>query len=232
MTGIYKITNLLNENAYIGLSVNIEKRWKDHTKRAFDPKSQEYNKTLYKAFRKYGLENFRFEVLEECQTEDLNEREKYWITYFNTYHGGYNETPGGDGVHDQKGEKHPNHSLTESDVIEIREMWASKTISARRMYLIWKDKIGKSGFKKIYTWQTWKDILPELNTEENRTWHRNNPDNYASRSFSKITEEQFLDIKTRYERGEDLKEIYKEYSDLYSSLESFRSSMYQRFKNS
>lgn len=222
--GIYKITNKINNNAYIGLSVNIEKRWKSHIERSKNYTNKEYDKVLYKAFRKYGIENFSFEILENCDYDSLKEREKYWISYYNTYEKGYNATPGGEQV-DMNGEKHPNHKLTEKDVIEIRKLWASKTLSTREMYYEYQNKIGKSGFKKIYTWQTWKKILPELNTEENREWHRNNGVSYSNpgqrNPKAKITDKDYNTIKSRYLNGESLKEIYQDYKEFYSTYNSF-----------
>lgn len=47
--------------------------------------------------RKYGIENFSFEIIEECKKEELNDKEKYWINYFNTFFNGYNLTTGGQG---------------------------------------------------------------------------------------------------------------------------------------
>ena len=83
--GIYKITNLLNDKSYIGQSINIEKRWKHEKQRAFNICSNEYNKLLSRAFRKYGLENFTWEILEQCNIPDLDSRESYWADYYNTY---------------------------------------------------------------------------------------------------------------------------------------------------
>lgn len=232
-TGIYKITNLINGNAYVGLSVNIEKRWKSHKERSMMPFDKEYDKVLYKAFRKYGLENFKFEILEECEYDQLKEREMYWIAYYDTYHHGYNATPGGDQV-DTHGEKHPRHKLTEQDVIEIRQTWASKTISTREMYYEYEHLIGKTGFKKIYTWQTWKNILPELNTEENRKWHRENVWSYANpgekNPTAKITDKQFEDIMQRSLNGETWRSIYNDYSHIYSSYDSFCNTNKKRIK--
>lgn len=91
MIGIYKITNLINGKMYIGKSNNIERRKREH-------KNMEGKSVIHDAIRKYGNENFSFEVVEECPLEKLNEREIYWIKYFNTFLGeGYNCTPGGDG---------------------------------------------------------------------------------------------------------------------------------------
>ena len=102
MIGIYKITNKINGKAYIGQSHNIEERWKQHKLRSFSLGYSEYNSCLHKAIRKYGLENFSFEVLEECEPEQLNEREIYWIDYYQTFSSnldkGYNQTAGGEGT--------------------------------------------------------------------------------------------------------------------------------------
>lgn len=100
MVGIYKITNIINHKSYIGKSENIEERFKEH-KIPYRWR-QHSNIILYKAFLKYGIENFLFEVIEECSPQQLNDREKYWIKYFHTYIGdesshGYNMTEGGDG---------------------------------------------------------------------------------------------------------------------------------------
>ena len=70
MKGIYKITNLINGNIYIGQSIDIENRFKTHKSRAFNENEREYEKPLYQAFRKYGLENFSFEIIEECEKEE------------------------------------------------------------------------------------------------------------------------------------------------------------------
>lgn len=92
MIGIYKITNRINGKIYIGQSINIKFRWKQHEQEA---KGERRNSLLYQAMRKYGLENFSFEVIEECSQENLNEREVYWIDYYNSFNEGYNMTPGG-----------------------------------------------------------------------------------------------------------------------------------------
>lgn len=95
MIGIYKITNLVNGLVYIGQSINIHKRWANHRSRAFSAKSREYNIPLYQDFRKYGLENFEFKVIEECLKEELNDKEQYWIEYYDSFFNGYNESVGG-----------------------------------------------------------------------------------------------------------------------------------------
>lgn len=98
MIGIYKITNKINNKSYIGQSINIEQRWKTHKTSPFNKNCVHYNCLFYKAIRKYGIDNFIFEVLEECEKNRLNEREIYWIAYYQTHNKkyGYNMTDGGD----------------------------------------------------------------------------------------------------------------------------------------
>ena len=234
MIGIYKITNKINGNAYIGLSVDIKRRWKTHFQRYKDSSNKEYEKVLYKAFRKYGIENFDFSVIEECSLEELRKKEKYWIAYFDTFHNGYNANEGGEDILPMPGEKHPNHKLTENDVIYIRELWASKTLSTREMYYEYQHIIGKSGFKKIYTWQTWKNILPELNTKENREWHKNNGKSYSNfgekNPNALLSDKEYNKIKIRYSNGESLKSIFNDYSSIYKNYQSFYVSMKQKLK--
>ena len=97
MTGyIYKITNLINQKAYIGKTVgSIEKRWKEHQRESQRERAE--NRPLYKALNKYGIDNFTIELVEEVDVKDLSKREIYWIGYYHTYEDGYNATLGGDG---------------------------------------------------------------------------------------------------------------------------------------
>lgn len=97
MAYIYKITNQTNGKVYVGKTLtSIETRWKEHIR---DAKKEELShRPLYSAIRKYGVENFIIEQLEECTVENVNERECFWIESLNTYKYGYNATRGGDGT--------------------------------------------------------------------------------------------------------------------------------------
>lgn len=92
--GIYKITNRENEKCYIGQSVNIADRWKSHIKCGLGIDASSTNK-LYNEMQKYGVWNFTFELLEECNKADLNEREKFWISMYQADKFGLNSTRGG-----------------------------------------------------------------------------------------------------------------------------------------
>ena len=93
---IYKIVNDVNNKVYIGkTSDTIEARFKGH---CYDStRGQIKNRPLYKAFNKYRIEHFSIHLIEECDSSKENEREAYWISYYDSYRNGYNATLGGDG---------------------------------------------------------------------------------------------------------------------------------------
>ena len=140
MVGIYKITNLINGKCYIGQSINIEKRWKDHQIVATNPNDNGYNYPLYKAIRKYGQENFSWEVIEECDQNLLDEREVFWISYYDSYNNGYNQTLGGNNI--------PSEArwskLSKDQVKEIKEKLLTQKYTLERLskeYQVHKDTI-------------------------------------------------------------------------------------------
>ncbi len=94
MAYIYRIVNDINDKIYIGKTqFSIEKRFRQHCK---DSQRQQCNKRpLYNAMRKYGIQHFSIELIEE--TNNPEEREKFWIEQYNSYKNGYNATIGGDG---------------------------------------------------------------------------------------------------------------------------------------
>lgn len=97
---IYKIINDINGKIYIGKTeqFNPNHRWKEHLREYKKERCEK--RPIYEAMKKYGVEHFHFEVIEE--TDNSEEREKYWINELRTYIGfddcnGYNATLGGDG---------------------------------------------------------------------------------------------------------------------------------------
>ena len=95
MVGIYKIRNKINNKVYIGQSVKIEERWKSHILSSRQEKITNNSQIIHKAINKYGVENFEFSILEECDEASLDEREIYWISVYDSYYNGYNCTKGG-----------------------------------------------------------------------------------------------------------------------------------------
>ena len=93
-TGIYKITNILSKECYIGQSVDVRKRWIDHCKAGIGAVEVSASNKLYAAFRETGLENFTFELLEECERSELNDKERYYINLYSSDTLGYNSNAG------------------------------------------------------------------------------------------------------------------------------------------
>ena len=109
MAHIYKITNIINDNQYVGKTERKpEDRWREHLYHA----KTDGPMVISKAIRKHGEKNFKFEVIEECSTAEMNSKEIYWIDYYDTYHNGYNSSLGGDGaglgVKRERGAVHPS----------------------------------------------------------------------------------------------------------------------------
>lgn len=88
--GIYKFTSKTTGLSYIGKSIDIERRYREH-------RTKDDGYTFHNARKEHGWEDFEFEILEICNPEELNQKEQYWIAFYNSYHNGYNETPGGEG---------------------------------------------------------------------------------------------------------------------------------------
>lgn len=184
-----------------------------------NPTRLEYNNQIHTAMREFGRENFYLEILEECEKELLNEREKYWIQYFNSYKDGYNGTEGGDFLNsDTSGEKNGRALLSEEDVYYIRECY-NNHIPFREVYALYKDKISKRGLQKVWYFETWQKIHPEYHTDENRHWHNHNAKANSSevaannkRHFSK---EQVLEMREKYTQGMSVQEIW---STMYPNL--------------
>lgn len=88
ITGIYKITEIESQRCYVGQAVDVAQRWKQHIRRGVGADPPTRNK-LYPAMMELGVENFTFELIEECSQEKLNEREDYWQDYFQAKEFGY-----------------------------------------------------------------------------------------------------------------------------------------------
>ena len=87
-SGIYIITNTINDKVYVGQAQDLYIRTKHHI-------SDERNPLLKKAFKKYGLDKFTINVLEKCEIEKLDDREQYWMDYYEVTNRdkGYNICP-------------------------------------------------------------------------------------------------------------------------------------------
>lgn len=91
--GIYKITNKINNKVYIGQSVHVERRINEHKNLLRNNKH--HNQHLQHSYNKYGKKNFIFNIICECEANELNEKEIFYIKKYNSFLDGYNLTPGG-----------------------------------------------------------------------------------------------------------------------------------------
>lgn len=205
MIGIYKYTNLINGKIYIGLSNDIQRRRHEHQNLA----NSGDDAAIHKAIRKYGIENFSFEILETFDREDrelLGEREKYWISYYNSYENGYNNTTGGDITQGRS-------KLTEQDVIDIRTRYKNLE-RCMIVYQDYKDRINKTGFNKVWKGETWKSIMPEIYTPERIAYHKTHTGNSGSyNGRAKISDDDVRNIRLRVRDNEPIIQIYEDYKE-------------------
>lgn len=120
MTGyIYIITNDINNKVYIGQTVTtLRNRWNQHVS-----KSKRSNSYFYKAVREIGIEHFKMNLLEQCNADELNDKERYYISKYDSYNNGYNSTLGGFGTH--------KYELDEDSVIEMYKTLGIESISKK-----------------------------------------------------------------------------------------------------
>lgn len=161
MTGIYKITNKKDGKIYIGQSTDISRRIAEHKKARFQ--------TIDNYINCLGVENFDFEVLEECPVDRLGDRERFYIEKYQSKEYGYNLQTGGKS--DSSGEGNGRAKLREEDIIFIRKAYAEH-FSAKEVYeKYFEHKISKSNFQAIWQGKTWPTIMPEVYTQENKQFY-------------------------------------------------------------
>ena len=157
---IYKVTNDINDLVYIGQTMYLlENRWEWHINKSNNIKD---NCKFHKALRELGYEHFKIEEIERVSTTILDEREIYWIKYYNSYFNGYNSTLGGNG-----GKKLPIY--TDKHAIDrIIDLYVNKHISTNKIALEYKiDKATVARILKINNIQL-RDRFQFQPTEETK----------------------------------------------------------------
>lgn len=156
---------------YIGFTIQeSERRFSDHLSASYNPNHKDYNQAIHRAIRKYGIENFKIDILENNldTVQQCKEREQYWIKYYNTYENRehYNETPGGDmpgynTIH--IGEEHGMAIMTEEQVKYCRQCYKEGKRS-RDIYneLFQNSEMSYSGFLRMWHGKNWKHVMPEV----------------------------------------------------------------------
>lgn len=154
MIGIYCWTNQINNKKYVGQSTDIMKRKMAHLA------SVNYTDSLLiRAFKKYGIQNFTFEILEIVEIEELNDKERFYIEKLESYYTsgkGYNMTRGGQDS--LNGESNPNSSLTDEEVLEIRTRIFIKKEGTKEVYQDFKEKISYDRFWSALHGESFKNV--------------------------------------------------------------------------
>lgn len=207
---IYQITNLINGKIYIGQTNNIQKRWANHRCNN-DP-----NMVIARALRKYGVDNFKFEVLLRGLTPDeANQKEIELIKEKNSlvpY--GYNVATGGKRIErvSQSGADNSNAHLTEEEAQYILD---NRDKPMYVLYDLFCDKISYESFKKIYHHQTYTNLTTTVNEYpynfEFGNQFTNNPLEY----------DEIVSLRERYANGEYWRDVYKDYEWAYKNEWSF-----------
>lgn len=195
MNYIYKITNQINGKLYIGLTTKDRPtdRYSQHRYLARHPEQESkmnQNSALHNAMRKYGIDNFTFEVIEEVPDDiDLNDREKYWINFYHTYVkdplcNGYNLTEGGEGT--------PGFSRPQS--IEERE---KRKQSNKQFYIDNPEAREQLSERTKKLWEN--EEYRKKVTESNQKFYAEHPDIFKGENNpfygKKHTEESLAKIK-------------------------------------
>ena len=209
--GIYKYENLINGKVYIGQSQDINRRKQQHLYDAL--KRSEKSTGIDLAIKKYGIDNFSFEILEECKTQDLDEKEMYWISYYDSYNNGYNRTPGGRSL---RGENHPRAILTEDDVWQIRELYGER-VQRKYVFEPYLDRgITERCLLKVWNCETWTGVHTDVYTPENKAWHKkqvgHSEDQIGLSSLARAIKQEEIDMWVNdYKNGLTINAIAKKY---------------------
>ena len=175
---IYTYINKINNKRYIGQTINPQQRKNAHKSDAFNSNSSDYNSILHQAFRKYGYENFTYEVL--AQTDDidaLNLLEIFFIDKFNCQiPNGYNIEQGGKNsikppmTKENKMERIWDQAkLTEEEVIELRIAYKNNESPKKIYEMKYKDRLHYQSFMNIWTGKRYGLIMPEIFEEKRHT---------------------------------------------------------------
>ncbi|KLA21064.1 hypothetical protein B4078_5392 [Bacillus cereus] len=227
--GIYKITNKLNGKCYIGQSINIPKRWENHK-----CMNGNHSYPLYLAFKKYGIDNFSFEVLEYCSKEELEHKEYFYILLYDSTNHGYNQTLNTrNPLLDDEIMKKAIENMTINHRTEehrekqrhiTRELWKNEDYKEKLMKIFqseeFKDKISLAS-KKL-----WEEKREELLDSLRKSW--DDPDFRKKRSENQ--KKRFLNEEYKEQNKKDLKKANAIYVEMMKSNEKFRNECVEKMR--
>ena len=208
---IYQITNLINNKIYIGQTNNITKRWSNH-RCANSP-----NMIIAKAIKKYGIENFKFEILlRGLSEEEANEKEFQLIKEKKSkVPNGYNVSDGGDGTKgiQRFGSTNSNSHLTEEEAQYILD---HRNIPMYVLYDDYRDKISYQAFKNIYNHKTYLNLVAH-----SEIYPYNFEFSCQFNNGSVLEYDDIVRIRERYANGEYWRDVFNDYKNIYPDEWSF-----------
>lgn len=218
---IYKI-QFPNGKVYIGQTLDVKSRWREHLREA----ALGNNTKVYRAMRKYHIDITNFSIIEDniITLEESNAKEIYYIDFYNSWKNGYNSNSGGGNTEHLIGEKHPMAILTDQELLELRQIRASKLYTIQQVFEFYKDRLSFSGFQKCWNYETRIEIASELNTKDLSIFYKLDKRNCTGESHgnSKLSNDEVLDIRNKYwVEGVKMRDIWEPYKELYS-LSGFR----------
>lgn len=204
---IYKYTNKTNGKHYIGQTNDLRKRYNCHKSEAFNPKAKGYYLPFHCAIRKYGMENFSYDVLEEIadgESQDfIDNREIHFIEYYHSLvsENGYNLTIGGGGC--------PKRPLTYEEKLQSSRLFTGKEIQDIQNRLMNDEEY--DDIEKIYSPKLKRTFLVNINTGNNFY----NPEfDYPLKknAKSRFSQKEIRAIKNKIKAGVKYADIQKEYN--------------------
>ena len=205
MIGIYCWTNRLNGRQYVGQSIDIERRKRQHLYAATNGDMS----VLHTAMRKDGINNFIFSVLEECLPTELDDKERFWITTLNTYLRGYNANLGGQLENCSQGEENGRATFTNTEVLNIRNCVYINKEEPKDIYnKEYSERCSYDRFWSMVHGETWQNVdTSMIYTRQANVIGSKNP-------RAKLTEEDVIVIRNRkYINNESTKAIYQDYKE-------------------
>lgn len=196
MIGIYKITNKNDGKVYIGQASNIERRISEH--------KQARQQTIDNYINCLGVENFSFEILEECSIEELDVKEQEYIEKYDSQNNGYNIQQGG--FNNSKGSGNGRAKLTEKDVIMIRTAYANHEKPLDVFEKVKNTGISYASFQAAWQGQSWSYVMPEVFTEENKKYYLKGLHHFRE----VITLDELLEYR-KYYINHTRKEVYEKF---------------------
>ena len=205
MIGIYSWTNRINGEQYVGQSVDIERRKKQHIYEA----NNGDERPIHIAMRKYGIENFIFSILEECDVSDLDSKEVFWIEKLNTYKKGYNANTGGQLDRCSIGEENGRATFTNIEVLNIRNrVYINKEGPLDIFKKEYSDRCSYNRFWSMVHGDTWKNV------DTSMIYQRQSNVSGEKNPRAKLTDKDVETIRYRkYINGESTSKIYLDYKE-------------------